>query len=329
MRYKLPIKFKDDWCFWYEYLQENSSIVKTKVNFLGFTDVADYAQNTDNYDIEVEDNHNYIVNGVVVHNSNASFCLSEDGTKILCFSRNKQLDEHDGLRGFYQWVQKNVKKERLMKNYIYFGEWLVQHKIDYGENANQFYLFDVFNKDTNEFVSETRVCLEGDSLKIKTAPVLADGIVGKDFTLEEIVKMAGKSKLAVNGKGEGIVIKNYSHKNKHGSQVFTKVVTKEFQESNSVKAKVTKTSDAITDFIQQFLTEARVEKMLNKLVDEGKLCENYDITDMGLILKSLGSSVADDIIKEESDVLFKVLKQRIGKSVPSVVRNILEKNDRM
>lgn len=271
----------------------------------------------------------YVVIWEKLDGANSAFCLSKDGTEVLCFSRNKQLDEHDGLRGFYQWVQKNVKKERLMKNYIYFGEWLVKHKIDYGENANQFYLFDVFNKVSNEFVSETRVCLEGNSLKVKTAPVLADGIVGKDFTLEEIVAMAGKSKLAVDGKGEGIVIKNYSHKHKDGSQVFTKVVTKEFQESNGVKAKVTKTSDAITDFIQQFLTEARVEKMLNKLVDEGKLCENYDITDMGTILKELGSSVADDIIKEESDVLFKVLKQRIGKNVPSVVRNILEKNNRM
>ena len=80
--------------------------------------------------------------------ANASF--KRDGDKVLCFSRNTQLDEHNTLRGFYNWVQENIKAEDLVEDGTYFGEWLVKHKLSYGENENKFYLFDIYDEDKSD-----------------------------------------------------------------------------------------------------------------------------------------------------------------------------------
>lgn len=260
--------------------------------------------------------------------ANASFMLNEDGGEVLCFSRNNPLTGwKDGLRGFYEWVQSNIDKEKLDVGKIYFGEWLVRHKIDYGEHENNFYLFDTLDLGKNEFMSVAHVIADAEKLNIKTAPIMAVGTVGVSFTFEQIQALVGTSLLAPDGVGEGVVIKNYLARSKDGSQLFTKIVTKEFQEANGVKSPKTVQSkaDPMTQFVQTYLTEARVEKLLGKLVDEGVIKEDYDITDMGAILKGLGSSVADDILSEESDELFKVVKQRVGRAVPTIVKNILEK----
>lgn len=272
----------------------------------------------------------YVVVWEKLDGANASFMLNEDGG-IDCFSRNTKLSNSDGLRGFYQWVQANVNPLNLVPNRIYTGEWLVRHKIDYGDNEGKFYLFDIFNITTNQYMGAGYVKAVADKFDILLAPIFLEGTIGQDFTFEDIQALAGKSVLAPDGKGEGVVIKNYTHQFRDGSQLFTKIVTKEFQESNGVKSPktVSKNADPMTEFISAHLTEARVEKILGKLVDEGKLKEDYDITDMGDILRALGSSVADDILAEESDELFKVVKKRVGRNVPSVVKNILEKNGKI
>lgn len=260
--------------------------------------------------------------------ANASFKLHEG--EILCYSRNNILTESDGLRGFYQWVHEHINKDLLAEGLIYYGEWLVPHKIDYGENFKNFFLFDVYSEKEDSYLSLHTVISWSIELNIDFAPIIYHGVVGEDFTFEDIQNNVGKSVLSVDGKGEGVVIKNYDFKYRDGSQMFTKIVTKEFQESNGAKVKTTsQKADALTEFIGQTVTENRVEKLLMKLVDEGKLKEDYDITDMGTILKELGSSVADDVIKEELDELIKVVKGRVGRVVPNVVKKVLEKNGRM
>lgn len=270
--------------------------------------------------------------------ANASFMLNDNG-EIECYSRNTLLSESEGLRGFYQWVHANIDIDKLNPNYIYYGEWLVRHKIDYGENANKFYLFEIFDKENNEYVGfETLVIdglwasLDANGDKIfDLAPVFLNGVVGKDFTFEDIQSLAGKSTLAPDSIGEGVVIKNYDFKFRDGSQLFTKIVTKEFQEGNGVKSpKIASTApDVLTEFVSKNVTENRIEKMLHKLVDEGKLDEDYSISDMGTILKLLGSSVAEDVLKEELDELVKVVQKRIGRAVPNIVKKVLDKNGRL
>jgi len=249
--------------------------------------------------------------------ANASFKV-EDG-KILAFSRNNQLDEHNGLRGFYQWTQ-TLDPSSLEEGIIYYGEWLVKHKLDYGENENQFYLFDIYIESLDKYSPISVVETAATRLGLNMCPVF---YTGEFQSLEHVLSFVGKSKLG--NVGEGIVVKNYLFEAKrNGEQQFTKIVSDEFAEVQQVKKqRVAPTNGLIDEFINTNLTKARVEKILHKLVDEGILEQDYDVTDMGTILKNAGTRVFDDIIEEELDTLLKHVKGKIGKKLPVVVKEVL------
>ncbi|WEG18607.1 RNA ligase family protein [Alkalihalophilus pseudofirmus] len=254
--------------------------------------------------------------------ANASFKL-EDG-KVVAFSRNTKLDMSNGLRGFYQWTQ-TLDPSKLLEGVVYFGEWLVKHKLSYGENENQFYLFDIFNENIEEYVSFQMVEDESERLGLNLIPIFYKGVT---LPFEEIEKYAGKSMLG--DVGEGVVVKNYNYRDKYNNQVFTKIVTKEFQEKAGVKnPKVaTANKDSFDQFLDTYMTKPRVEKILHKMVDEQILEEDYAIEDMGLILKNAGSRVYDDLIKEELDSLLKQLRAKVGKRLPVVIKEILVEQNR-
>lgn len=261
-----------------------------------------------------------------IDGANASF--QREGDTVLCFSHNSYLDgtKYKNLGGFYEWVQENIKAEDLVEGYVYFGEWTNLHKIDYGENLKKFFFFDIYDTGAERYLGMSDIRSESEQLGLTLAPIFYEG----EYVSEEhIQSFVGKSMLAPDGVGEGVVVKNYKHFDKHGNQTFTKIVTKAFQETNGAKVKDMKAKpDPVTQFISDTVTEARIEKILHKLVDEGKLKEDFAIEDMSEILKVLGSSVYDDVMKEEADSLAKIVKGRFGRAVPNVVKAVLMKTGR-
>ena len=251
--------------------------------------------------------------------ANASF--KRVGNEIQTFSRNQELTGEDGLGGFRKWVLENIDVNKLESDFLYFGEWLNPHKINYGENFKKFFLFDVYDLVDMKYLGIEFIRQEAEHIGLTLAPIFYEG----EFVSEEhLQSFVGKSMLAPDGVGEGIVVKNYGYADKHGHQHFTKIVSKAFQEISGVKYKENKSKpDVVTQFIEATVTPARIEKMLFKLVDEGHLKEDFAIEDMGTILKLLGNSVSEDVMKEEVDVLHKAVASRFGKAVPSKVRETL------
>ncbi|MGZ9868260.1 RNA ligase family protein [Priestia endophytica] len=267
-------------------------------------------------------NDAYITITEKLDGANASF--KREGNQILCFSRNNELNEENTLRGFYGWVQDNIKAEDLVEGVIYFGEWLVRHKLDYGENENKFYLFDTYNEETEKYLEASFTTSEADRLNLNLVPVFYEGTFQ---SMEHIQSFVGKSKLGEHG--EGVVVKNVSYEDKHGVQQFTKFISDHFAEVKQVKKqRQAPTKDLLDEFVGLNLTTPRVDKMLHKLVDEEILQQDYDITDMGIILKNLGTKVYEDIIEEELDELLKHVKAKIGKKLPSIVKQVLVEQNR-
>ena len=254
-----------------------------------------------------------------IDGANASF--QRVGEEIKTFSRTIELTGEDGLGGFRKWVLNNIDVNKLEEGFIYFGEWINRHKIDYGENEKKFFFYDVYDTNRELYLDIDVIYSEAELLGLELAPIFYEG----EFISEEhLQSFVGKSMLAVNGVGEGIVVKNYGYVDKHGNQHFTKIVSKAFQEISGVKVKEMKGKpDIVNQFIENTVTPARIEKMLFKLVDEGKLGEDFAIEDMGTILKLLGNSVFEDVMKEEADVLHKAVASRFGKVVPTKVRETL------
>ena len=255
--------------------------------------------------------------------ANASF--KRVGDQVLCFSRNTQLDEHNTLRGFYTWVQENIKPESLVEGGIYYGEWLVKHKLDYGENANKFYLFDIYDEETGRYINFNLVKSQAKQLNLNLVPVFYQG---QFQSIEHIQSFVGKSQLGEIG--EGVVVKNVNYEDKYGRQVFTKFVSDKFTEMTQAKKHTVKSqSDPLNEFVDNTVNKARVSKIIHKLVDEGKLNEDYAIENMGQILKESGSRVFEDVIKEELDELLKVVRGKIGRKLPTIVKEVLAEEGRM
>jgi len=255
--------------------------------------------------------------------ANASFKVENGELKF--FSRNTELDESNTLRGFTVWGKKHLEPLCIEDGYIFFGEWLVRHKLNYGENENQFYLFDVYDEKNQKYLPFEEVKIAAKNLFLNLIPVFYEG----EFqSLEHIQSFIGKSMLGEIG--EGVVVKNVSYTDKHGNQQFTKFVSDQFAEMAKVKQhKVNTQKDDLQEFVNATVNKARVSKIVHKLVDEGLLNEDYAIEDMGAILKNTGTRVFDDVVKEELDELFKLIKGKIGRKLPTIVKEVLADEGRI
>jgi predicted transposase YbfD/YdcC len=275
--------------------------------------------------LTVEEGANIVVQEKL-DGANASFKI-ENGI-LRVFSRRQELNEHQTLNGFYGWVKENIDPSKLLPNFIYFGEWLTKHTIDYGEGyMKNFYLFDVYNEMAEEYCDFEDVEAEAEALGINLVPV---HYIGKAKDFAHLESFVGQSLLNPEVKAEGVVVKNAEFKRRDGKQIFTKIVSKEFAEAvpqKLPKAPVPPSEERL--FVDKFLTEARVEKLLHKLVDEG-IVDELAIENMGVILKNTGNRVYNDMIEEEVDELSmefdeKSIKKAIGKVLPIYVKKVLIK----
>lgn len=257
--------------------------------------------------------------------ANASFILN--GSEVDCFSRSTQVTESNTLRGYYGWIKENIKPELLNPQYRYFGEWLCSHKIQYKQEAyNNFYLFNVYNEETHEYLSDEVMRSEAARLGIKTVPLFYEG---KYISFEHLMSFVGKSDIAILY-GEGVVVKNVDYRDRWGNQVFVKLVHENFAEiqKQRLPKDPTRVVTAEQEFVNTYVNEARVDKMLHKLVDEGILEEGFGVEDMRIILQTLNTRIYEDIIKEESDSLpenadIQVLRKAIGSLLPKIVKLII------
>ena len=298
-----------------------------------YTEVVRYGKNGTQ---DVLQKGDYISITEKIDGANASFCL-DDTTDlgVSCYSRNTPVTEGNTLRGFYDWVKLNIVpiKDKLNPKYRYFGEWLVSHKVVYKpEQYREFYMFSIWNEETQEYMSDEIVKSEAERLGIKTTTYFYEG---EYISFEHIMSFVGKSDRTLEpNTGEGVVVKNVNYKDKYGKQMFVKLVSEKFAEVQKQKLpKNPNVEDEHKGLISAIVTQARVNKIIYKLVDENILSETFSIEDMGVILKNLGSRVIQDIYKEEYDLVKdieeKILAKKIGKALPTIVKNILKEEERM
>ena len=298
-----------------------------------YTDVVRYGKSSTE---DVLHKGDYISITEKIDGANASFRLDEENKLgVSCYSRNTLLSEGNRLSGFYDWVTDNIIpiKDKLNPNYIYYGEWLVQHKVRYKEECyHKFYMFSVWDIEKEEYLSDEIVKSEALRLGLTTTNYFYEG---EFISFEHLMSFVGKSDITLEpNTGEGVVVKNVKYKDRFGRQMFVKLVSEKFAEVKKQKVpKNPKVNDELTNLVKTVLTKPRVEKLLFKLVDEGVLKEDYEIEDMGLILKTLGSKVYDDIMKEESDLFMSFDKDKVkkvcGKNTPNIVKQILKEQGRM
>lgn len=249
-----------------------------------------------------------------IDGANASITVGEDG-KLIAFSRRNELTPESNLQGFYEYVQSldpTMISCVLSTRYIFFGEWLVKHTIKYPqEKMKQFYVFDVWDTEIEQYIPWEQTKQMAEFCGLKMVPVFYDG----PFTSwEHVYSFVGKTEMGGEPTGEGVVIKSQDRlDNKFsGTPAYVKIVAKEFSEVHQSKpqkdidpAKIA-ARQAAEALAETIVTSRRVEKAIQKFVEDGIVPENWDEKDLGTIAKNLPRAIYNDCVKEEPETVAQI-----------------------
>lgn len=205
--------------------------------------------------------------------TNASVWM--EGKMFKAGSRNRELTlEADNL-GFYNWFLDQMNLRAFLFKYPelrLYGEWLKPHSLKtYNDDAwNKFYVFDVMNGEEYLHYNEYAKLLE--EFNIPYVPAICT--ITNPLKEQLINALEGNTFLIKDGQGlgEGIVIKNYSFKNKFGNVVWAKIVRNEFKDLHSRVMRppaIPGALDVERKIVDKFVTQTLVDKEYAKILNEG------------------------------------------------------------
>ena len=258
-----------------------------------------------------------------IDGANASIAWDETTGKLEVFSRTNLLDSPGALRGFYDYVKTEIEPKLDLSKHPYlvlFGEWCVSHTCKYDKEwYNKWRIYDIWDKRLGRYMSQDIV--QGFCREYKL-DYIEELYYGPFISWDHCRSFLSKS-TAYGPEQEGIVIKNQSKldiEDRH-APAYLKIVNEKFKESQHSK-KEKKPSDPEAEaakaeaakLAESIVTEARVRKLVFKLVDEGKLPAELQPKDMGAVMKLLPKMCFDDCLKEEHETV-KLLGERAGKCI--------------
>lgn len=262
-----------------------------------------------------------------IDGANASIAVEEG--KLVAFSRRQRLSISNTLQGFFDFVNTldaSVFEDVLGDRYIIFGEWLVKHTIKYPEEfMRKFYVFDVWDTKTEMYVPWFLTKAMAARLGLTTVPLFFDGA----FTSwEDVYALVGKTHMGAEPSGEGVVIKSQDRlDNKFsGTPAYVKIVAKEFSEVHQSKPQKNidpeklAARQAAEELAKTIVTVRRVEKQIQKLIEDELIPEDWDEKNLGIVAKNLPRAVYNDCIKEEPELVVQI--ENFGKICGSLTMQI-------
>ena len=272
-----------------------------------------------------------------IDGANASIAWDETTQKLEIFSRTNLLDTSNSLRGFYDYIKTQVEPKLkectsytdTLNRLVIFGEWEIKHSIKYNNDVyNKWYIYDIWDKKKQTYCTQTFVKEVCDIFGFNYIEELYNG----PFISWDHCRSFMNKSTAYAPDQEGIVIKNQTalFRPENRFPAYLKIVNESFKETMKVKSpkeidpEVEASRQKAFELAESVVTEARVKKIILKLIDEGVLPENLTPKDMGNVMKHLPKRVYADIEKEEPETL-KALAENGGKTIATVTAKIARK----
>lgn len=187
-----------------------------------------------------------------------------------------------------------------------------KHTIRYPEDRmKQFYVFDVWDTETEEYLPWERTKVFAGALGFKTVPLFFDG----EFTTwEDVYAFVGKTEMDAEPSGEGIVVKSQDRLDNKSSRTpeYVKIVAKEFSEVHKSKehkeidTEALAAREAAKTLAMTIVTERRVQKGLEKMVEDDIIPVDWDEHNLGIIAKNLPRAIYNDCVKEEPETVAQI-----------------------
>lgn len=202
-----------------------------------------------------------------------NFCAFLNDGDLKVGSRHRLLDLINDNHGACAIISKydNIKEYLVNHpNYIVYGEFLVKNHIKsyYADAWNKPYVFDVFDAENFCYIPYEEYQPELAKLNIPYIPLVAklDNPI-----LDDIMAIMDEAHFLQEEKGqnEGLVLKNYSYRNKYGRQTWAKIVREEYKQRKKIKTPKEEQETIEDKIVDAFLTEAMIEKEYLKIASDG------------------------------------------------------------
>lgn len=234
--------------------------------------------------------------------SQFGFGHSEEG-KVVLRSKGQQLYPEAGVPSMFEkgveFVLDNQVKilERLPKNSFFYGEYFAKPKqniLAYDRTPKHNIMIFGMTLGGSYIKDYAQIKEWAEKFDLETVPLLFRGPIS---SLDELQQFMDTDSVLGGQKLEGIVIKNYVAKTLIGNLVmpsFGKLVRADFKERHSREWKHTFGKKARIDtFMDSFRTEARWQKAIQHLQEQGRL--KHEPADIGILMKEINI----DLISEE------------------------------
>lgn len=261
-----------------------------------------------------------------IDGANAAIRYDSETDSIVAQSRKNILSLSNNLRGFWEWSQtldKELVKSVLGDTLIAFCEWAVKHSVEYPlEVYNKAYFYDVYDTVTETYLPQNKVKEIVEKLGLIYIPT---HYVGEFISWEHC--MSFMDKIVMGGEiEEGIVVKSMTRLNDPNNRqpFYLKIVNEKFTEVHKSKKPISpeqlQAMEEGKALAETIVTPARVEKLLNKFVNEGILPEDWGNTEMPIIAKNLTKAIYEDCVKEEPETVKQI--GNFGKVANSIAMQI-------
>ena len=201
---------------------------------------------------------------------------------------------------------------------ILFGEAIIRHTIGYDfERMPPFLGFDVYVVSKHTFLDREDKVRIFNNIGLEPIKLLYDGL----YTDESLLKIP--QSVYYNGLAEGVVIKNYE------KQMMCKIVDDLFKEKNRETFGGSKkfATDGNEEFIAIYCTNARIEKMIFKMIDDGM---ELGMPLMGnlfkLVYKDIWEEEWQEIYQSNLSINMKKLRNMVALRCKSVLVQIITNN---
>lgn len=216
-----------------------------------------------------------------IDGTNASVWMEGEIDWELCTgSRNRLLSLGDDNAGFCQYITQSDIDDRIielltsdLKPWMtLYGEWLVPHSLKtYREDAwRKFYIFDVYDREKEEFVSYAEYAPALERHNLDFIPLIETVTNPSPDHLHKVLMQNTYLIKDGEGAGEGIVIKRYDFKSRYGRTTWAKLVRNEFKEENKrvFGVPVVSMSPIEHKIAAAFITQGRIDKIVAKMKTE-------------------------------------------------------------
>ncbi len=274
-----------------------------------------------------------------VDGGNIRFHIKDDGT-IIFGSRNQQMTSDEGedtnvsnnfnncVRYVREILNKNMDKIDLnrISNYIFFGECMVKHTINYNwQEIPPFLGFDVYDLEKEKFRGYREIKELYNMLGLETVP-LVDIKKAKDIEQPSDEKVPNSKYISPSEedqKAEGIIYKNYD------KGIFAKYVRQKFREKNRYTFGSSKkhAKDDNEFFLFQYCTNSRIDKCIFKILDEGNKLGMEIMGDLvNRVYKDIWEENWQEIAFSKRTIDTNTFKKSVSKRCLEVLKQMITNN---